>query len=144
MAIVGFFYDKILGERKKNQLKGDIKIKNDVVIQSISQLDTNTGSKKQDIVKVNFEFITEYQPSLGNLTLSGHLLISDTPDNMKLMINMWKKEKKIPQQFALPILNTILIKSNIKALELSQLLNLPPHIKLPILLPKQEFKNYIG
>ena len=144
MPIVGFFYDKIIADRKKDLLKGDVKVKNNLVLQALNQIDIDIGNKKQDVIKLSFEFFTEYQPNIGSINLSGHLLFSDSPENTKSILNMWKKDKKIPEQYAVQFINAILIRSNIKALELSQSINLPPHIKLPVVLPKQDIKNYIG
>lgn len=134
----------MLIEKKKDQIKGDVKVKNDLVLQSLTLTDIDIGKKKQEVIKLNFEFLTEYQPGLGNISIGGTILFLESADNIKLITDMWKKEKKIPQQFAANIINVILTKSNIKALELSQSVNLPPHIRLPMILPKQDFKNYIG
>ncbi|MBS3108571.1 hypothetical protein J4409_01740 [Candidatus Woesearchaeota archaeon] len=144
MPIISFNYGKMLIEKKKDQIKGDVKVKNDLVLQSLTLTDIDIGKKKQEVIKLNFEFLTEYQPGLGNISIGGTILFLESADNIKLITDMWKKEKKIPQQFAANIINVILTKSNIKALELSQSVNLPPHIRLPMILPKQDFKNYIG
>ena len=55
----------------------------------------------------------------------------------KLILDGWKKDKQLPKDLAPKILNTILAKCNIKALNLTQEVNLPPHIRLPILKPKK-------
>lgn len=144
MPIIGFNYNKIIVERKKDQLKGDVKIKNDLVLQSLTSTEIDMSKKKQEVIKLSFEFTTEYQPSIGNIAINGHLLFLESSDNIKSILDLWKKEKKLPQQFATGLINIILTKSNIKALELSQSVNLPPHIRLPIISPKQDFKNYIG
>jgi len=144
MPIIGFNYNKINVERKKDQLKGDVKIKNDLVLQSITSTEIDVSKKKQEVIKLSFEFTTEYQPNIGTITINGHLLFLESPENIKSILDLWKKERKLPQQFATGLINIILTKSNIKALELSQSVNLPPHIRLPVILPKQDFKNYIG
>ena len=139
MPIISFNYGKMLIEKKKDQIKGDVKVKNDLVLQSLTLTDIDIGKKKQEVIKLNFEFLTEYQPGLGNISIGGTILFLESADNIKLITDMWKKEKKIPQQFAANIINVILTKSNIKALELSQSVNLPPHIRLPMILPKHDF-----
>lgn len=144
MPIIGFYYNKLVAEKKKDHLKGDMKIKNDLLLQSLNQTEIDVGNKKQNILKIIFEFSVDYQPNMGAILINGHLLFLESPENIKLIIDMWKKEKKIPQSFATNIINAILTRANIKALELSQYINLPPHIRLPIILPKQDFKNYIG
>lgn len=144
MPIVGFNFTKLSADRKKEQIKGDVKVKNDLLLQSLTQTDIDMAGKKQPVLKLVFDFLIDYQPGIGNLILSGHLLFADTPENVKSIMDMWKKEKKIPQQYAINFINVILTRSNIKALELSQAIVLPPHFRLPTVLPKQDFKNYIG
>jgi len=56
----------------------------------------------------------------------------------------WKKDKKIPQEITANIINTVLIKSNIKTLALSQEVNLPPHLQMPRVKAKESSKDYIG
>ena len=144
MPIVGFNFTKLAADRKKEQIKGDVKVRNDLVLQSLTPVEIDMGSKKQTVLKLVFDFLIEYQPGVGNMLLSGHLLFFETPENVKSITDMWKKEKKIPQQFAINFINVILTRSNIKALELSSSISLPPHFRLPTILPKQDFKNYIG
>ena len=144
MPVAGFYYNKISAEKKKDQVKGDIKVKNDLILQSLILTEVDVGKKKQEIIKLTFDFTVEYQPGLGNIALGGILLLTESPENIKSIMDIWKKEKRLPKEFAAKIINTILTKSNIKALELSQTVNLPPHIKLPVVLPKQDFKDYIG
>ena len=144
MPIIGFSYNKLSAEKKKDEVKGDIKVKNDLLIQSLTSSDIELGKKKQTVLKLIFNFITDYQPGIGLVTINGNITFLESPENIKLIMDSWKKDKKIPQQFATSIINTILTKSNIKALSLSESVNLPPHIRLPIVLPKQDFKSYIG
>jgi hypothetical protein len=63
-------------------------------------------------------------------------------------MDTWTKTKKLDKELMTLITNFILIKCNIKALELSQQVNLPPHIRLPLVElsspTKGEKGDYIG
>ena len=69
----------------------------------------------------------------GQIFLGGHILVMEESPKVKQILEDWKKDKKLPKELMSQILNTILAKCNIKALGLTQEVNLPPHIKLPML-----------
>ncbi len=144
MPIVGFNFTKLTAERKKDQIKGDVKVKNDLVLQSLTTTEVELGGKKQNVLKLTFDFLIEHQPGLGNMILSGFVLFLEAPENTKAILDTWKKDKKMSPQLATVLINAILTRVHIRALELAQSVNLPLHIKLPIVLPKQDLKNYIG
>ena len=73
----------------------------------------------------------EYEPKAGKILFLGHILLLDKPDMIKKIGDSWKKDKKLPEVLFERLLNSIFAKCNIKALALSQEVNLPPHIPLP-------------
>ena len=60
------------------------------------------------------------------------------------LIKSWKKDKKLPDEVNLQVINSVLRKCTIKALDLSEELQLPPPIALPFAARKQEESRYIG
>ena len=58
-------------------------------------------------------------------------------EKIKEYLSSWEKDKSIPTDIMSQILNTILFKCNVKALNLSQEVNLPPHIQLPRVKPNK-------
>ena len=143
MPVIGFNFDKIVIE-KKNPIKQNVKVKNNMSIKNITEDEVSLSDKTEKILKFLFEFTSEYQPDIGEIKLNGNVLFIDKPEEIKKITSSWKKDKKIPTNLMQQILNTILIKCNIKALALSQELNLPPHIRLPTVNPKVDVNNYIG
>jgi hypothetical protein len=134
MSIVGFNFEKIMIE-KKNKVNSNLKIKSNLSITNLEQEQLNlTGTG--DVLKFNFEYTTDYEPEVGKILLKGNLLYLEDPEKVKGILEDWKKDKKLPKPLMAQIFNTILAKSNIKALSLTQEVNLPPHIKLPILKSK--------
>ncbi|MDD5253723.1 MAG: hypothetical protein PHG05_01285 [Candidatus Nanoarchaeia archaeon] len=142
MAIVGFNFDKILVERKK-PLKGELKVKNNLDIKSIKEEEMDLGLK-QKIIRFEFEFNSKYEPGIADIEILGHILYADSEDKVKKILDDWKKKKDIEIQLKTRLINIALAKSNIKALTLTQDVNLPPHIKLPVVAPKMDKSNYIG
>ena len=55
----------------------------------------------------------------------------DDSKKVKQILDDWKKDKRLPKDIMTGILNTILNRSNVQALILSQDVNLPPPIQLP-------------
>jgi len=143
MAIVGFNFEKMTVERL-NPIKGNLSVKNDMSIKSIEEEGVLIGERGEKALKFTFEFSAKYEPDVGHIILIGHVLYMDDPKEMKKIITKWKKDKDMPQKVASQVLNTALIRSNIKALHLAQDMNLPPHIRLPTISPKSSAKDYIG
>ena len=140
MPIIGFQFDKVSAQRT-GAIKGKIDIAHNVNIKDVALEQINLD-KKQDALKFNFEFKVDYKPDLGNILIEGHLLFLDKPEKIKEIQNSWKKNKRIPEDITTNVINTILIKANVKSLILSQDVNLPPQIQLPKAVTKQKTDNY--
>src|SRR3989344_6165730 len=134
MPIIGFNFDKILGERTAKDI-AKVSIDHKVRIKDVKQ-EALPVKKADETLKFTFEYKIEYLTNVGNILLEGHLFYVDEPKKIKEIFNNWKKDKKIEQALMQPIMNTILVKCGIKALSLSQDINLPPHIPLPTVKPK--------
>jgi len=131
MPIVGFNFDRI-GAKKDNKIAGKLQIKNNVEIKEIEQEKLSISSS-EDVLKFKFEFKSTYEPGIGAIQINGHVIYMDEPKKVEEIQKFWKKNKGLEKDIAQPIINTILAKCNIKALELSQDVNLPPHIRLPLI-----------
>lgn len=144
MPIVGFNFDKILAEKKEPVTK-DLKIKPDVTIEDVKIEEfVISSNKKEKLLKIVFDFSTEYLPKIGIIQINGHILYSGNPKEIEELSTNWKKNKNIKGDIFLQFINSILIKCNIKALSLSQEVNLPPPLRLPTMAKKVDPKDYIG
>jgi hypothetical protein len=142
MTIVGFDFTKIDAE-KKAPVKGKININNNVTIKNVEEQNLNLGKEKQNALKFVFEFVSKYDPGIGIIKLEGNVVYMADSKKIKEIMDGWKKDKKLPKDISTGVLNTVLTKSNVKALILSQDINLPPPIPLPKIQLDQE-KGYIG
>ena len=137
MTIIGFNFKEIKVSRKDG-VKGQVNIKNNVVITDIKEQDLNLGDKSQNALKFIFEFSSKYDPNLGEIVLVGDLLFMESSGKTKQILADWKKSKKVPKDIMSGVLNTVLSKCNIEALILSQKVNLPPPIPLPSIKQAEE------
>lgn len=130
MAIVGFNFTKINVEKLK-AVTGTVNISNNVSIKKVEENDLSFGRTKQKGLRFEFEFLSNYEPKVGSISLTGEVLFLDEAKKVEDMLNDWKKNKKLPKEVMTPVLNTALNRCNIQALILSQQINLPPPIPLP-------------
>lgn len=135
MAIVGFNFTKILAERNED-VRGKINISNNVSIKNVEEADLSLGKTGQKGLKFSFEFISKYDPKVGNVLLEGNVLYVGDQKKVKEIFSGWKKDKKIPDDVVKGVLGVILNKCNIQALILSRDINIPS----PVPLPKVEMK----
>ncbi len=144
MPIVGFAITKISGERKKESFD-KLNIKSNLEISDIKEDKINVG-KEQNVLKISFNFTVNYEPDVANLGLSGYIYYLEEDKKMKEILNNWKSKKTLDRKLMERLFTAILTRCNIKALILSQDLNLPPHIRLPVVVsqPAQGKKDYIG
>ena len=148
MPIVGFNFNKILAE-KKNLIKTDtqIKINSKLGITNVSKEDLPTGKQKSTGLKLDFEFSLDYQPDIAIIDIQGFIYYLDEPSKINEILKNWEKEKNIPIDIKKQVLNTIILKSTIKALSLQQEINIPPHMPFPSVEPvkkKEKKDEYIG
>jgi len=126
IKLAGFKYSKIVVERN-DELKGELKITPNINIKSVEKF--KSDNSKQELLQVEFKFAIDYS-SLGNVELDGRMFLSVDPKTMKDAIDGFK-DKKLDSEINLIILNAIMQKASIKALELEEEMNLPPHVQLP-------------
>lgn len=130
MAIVNITFNKISAERRAGVL-GKINISNNVSVKDVSEADFNIGSTKQKGLKYSYEFSSKFEPKVGSIIIEGDVLVLEETKKVNEILKGWKKNKKIDKEILAPVINMILSKCNIKALILSQDVNLPSPIPLP-------------
>ncbi len=144
MPIVGFNFDKISGE-KLGPLKKGMKARHNIKFNSVKEEKISVAKSQKPGVKFEFEFSVKYEPEVGKILILGTILYLDEEKEIKSILNDWKKNKRVKPSVASEVINVAIVRSTIKALSLSQDINLPPHLPLPIIAPsKKESNNYIG
>ncbi|MEM2917912.1 MAG: hypothetical protein QXY62_00200 [Candidatus Altiarchaeota archaeon] len=90
-------------------------------------------------LKVDFVFTSNYEPNVGLIRIEGELIVNDTKENIKKVIEEWKKSnnKNLLENFAEEIHNAILTNCIVEATILSRDVQLP----IPIPTPKISIKE---
>jgi hypothetical protein len=120
-------FDKILVEKnpsfkdKLPEITSNIDIKN-IEKEKVSLID-------KEPLKVEFIFSLKFG-DLGKLEMGGRVLFLLDKESEESALKEWKS-KKLPENLRLIILNLILQKSTLKALQLEEEIGLPFHIQLP-------------
>jgi hypothetical protein len=131
MRLVGFNFTKISIEKFKDRVE-NLKFNTKIDISSIEPLKSDLIKVKDEPLKIDFVYSVLYEPEYAKLELAGTIILSIEPKMAREILRGWK-DKEMNEEFRIFMFNIILHKSNIKALELEDELNLPPHIPLPAL-----------
>ena len=129
MKFIGFNFTKINVEKFSESFK-EVKINTHIDISSIEKVNSDLFGNNEETLVVKFSYLVEYSNNHAKIDLSGSVLVSMDKLKSKEILKKWE-EKKIQDDFRIPLFNIIFRKSNIKALELEDEMNLPLHIPLP-------------
>lgn len=143
MRMVGFNFEKISVERNVDVIKGKVKINQDLNIKDFDSIDFPEDKSKK-IAKISFDYTLDYTPKIGKISFKGNVLYLGDDKEVKEAKEQWKKDKKLNPGLTQNVLNHVLFKSTVRALNLSEEVNLPPHIPLPKISPKVNPEEYIG
>ena len=137
MKLIGFNFSKINIERFSEKVE-NLKINTNINISDIEELKSDFLSMKEALLKIKFTYNINYDPDFAKIEFMGDIILAVEPKEMKDVLKQWKN-KKIAEDFKITVFNIVLRKSNLKALQLEDEMNLPLHLPLPSL--KQEEKE---
>jgi len=129
MKIIGFNFDKIHIEKISDERK-DLKINTNVDITNVKSSKQELFQTKEEVIEIKFSYEVDYAPNIAKISLSGHIVLLIDSKTAKKFVKEWKN-KKLPEEHRLIIFNVIMKKSNLKAIQLEDEMNLPLHISLP-------------
>ena len=141
MRAIGFNYKKISIEKlPSNDLEG-VKVNANIDISEISSVKpVDILKSKEELVAVQFTYVVSYDPDFAKLVFSGNIILEIEPKLAREILKSWKDKKEMPEDFRVFVFNIILRKSNLKALELEDEMNLPLHIPMPSI-QKEDMKS---
>ncbi len=128
MAVLGVEFTKIQAERKA-ELKGKINISNNVAVTEIKKHGLKFGDSES--VKISFKFTADYNPNIGNILIEGDTIVVEKPEKIKETLDMFKKNKKLPDDVLEQVMNSLLSKCNVEALVIGREVGLPPTLNMP-------------
>lgn len=136
---------------KKEAGKGPVKVNNQPKITNVDETTVPALNNKKALA-IDFKYKCTYNQEdpqgkkkpkeIGVIKINGQLLFL-TNKSSKL-VKKWKKDKKLPEEITIPVMNNILRRSVTQALNLSQELQLAPPIKIPMIRKRDTNARYIG
>jgi hypothetical protein len=129
MKLAGFNFSKVSIEKKSNNYK-DIKISSGINILSIEEVKTNLETSENKFLAVKWKYSISYSPKIAEINFEGNIVVSVEKDIYEKIISEWK-DKKIENNFNFLVLNLILKKCSVKAIQLEDEFSLPLHFKMP-------------
>ncbi len=130
------FYE--ISVKKKKPMTGRVNVENKPKITDVKAtkiVASFAGDAKVPGIIVDFEYLTEYKQDkdvLAEILLKGSILyaVKDEKEAEKLEKH-FKENKKLDEDVEIVVLNHILNKGTLLALDLSQKVELPPVINMP-------------
>jgi len=131
MKFIGFNFNKINIEKNSTNFE-DLKIKTNIDVSEIKDVKSNFLKSNEELINIQFTYNIDYNPKIAKIELSGNVILADKPKVIKDILKRWE-DKKMEEEFKINLFNIILRKSNLKAMQLEDEMNLPLHISLPFL-----------
>jgi len=139
MRSIGFNFTKIFAEKKKNLTKQP-ELKTAINVLEMKELPSDIFKSKETPLEIKFSYSINYEPGIAELSFEGILVLLADPKKAKEILKDWKN-KEISEEFKLLVFNLILRRSNLKALQLEDELNLPTHFQMPSIKFEKEPKK---
>jgi hypothetical protein len=136
MKIIGFNFNKINIEKLSNKAE-NLKINTNINISEINEIKSDIFNAKEELIQVKFLYNINYDPDFAKIEFKGDILLAIEQKEAKKILKQWKN-KEMSENIKTMLFNVILRKSNLKALQLEDEINLPLHIPLPSLKQKEE------
>lgn len=138
MPIIGLNYRKINAERK-NAAINNMKINTGPEITNIKKSRLQGFNNEIDVISVDFRFKSEIEPKVATIEIDGTIVYKT--DKTEEILKSWNKNKTVPSYAHIELMNHIFKKTGILALQLSDILQLPPVISMPKLEPATPAKK---
>ena len=131
MPVTGISLKTIDAEKKKSTIPHGVSVNNKANTVEIKESDLPGIGQKGLIIDFIFEtkYTTGENESIADIKIEGNVFYIG--DDIKEIMNHWKKKKEIPEDAYVDIINTIFRKCVSKAMVLAEDLQLPPPVGLP-------------
>lgn len=131
MPVIGLNYTKILAERGSVAPSGPVQINTSPQITDVEKTTLKGMGKDLDVLRVGFSYRSNFKPAIGSIEIEGNVVFQGSDSELKDALKHWKKEKKLPQEMGIEVINHIFRKVSVLGLQLSDALQLPPIIGVP-------------
>lgn len=131
MKVIGFNYTKLSAEKTKSDFKG-LKIESAMNIDNIEEIINKQVKSEEIFLKISFSNVLTYKPEIAKIEVRGEIILALDKKLGEETLKDWKN-KKLDSKLRIAIFNAILRKSNVKTLEMEEMINVPYHFQLPSL-----------
>ena len=128
MGIININYSKLNVEKTGNTNQ-KLSINTVPKIEDVKEGNLNAFGNKSEILNIKFSFRSTFNPDVAKLDIEGNMIYTGK-DNKK-SLESWGKNKSMPEEEHMEIINHLFKTAGIKALQLSEMVGIPPVIALP-------------
>lgn len=145
MPVIGLSIKSINANRNAD-IEGGVKVSNATKLKDVREQDLPALGKKG--LAVEFEFKAGYEAEktkkgFAEIVIGGDVILIEP--KQEDLLKAWKKDKKLPDDLNIVIINTVLRRCLTESLVISEKLSLPPPLALPFASAKKpEESRYIG
>lgn len=132
MSVIGIRFRSFEARREQGKVTPQIKVNSVPKITDVKE--TNLPMFDKKALSVGFDFVTQYDPNIGNIKLSGEVYYL-AKDNTVVM-KSWKDKKAVPEDIRIDVLNHLFRACLLKIANLADDLQLPPPMAIPRVKPK--------
>ncbi|MCR4327326.1 MAG: hypothetical protein NUV46_01975 [Nanoarchaeota archaeon] len=137
MRLVGFGLTKVNAEKFSNEFS-DLKVETSINLDSVEENKFPSKRENSTLLDILFNYSIKYSKEIAKIELKGKIILSVENALGEEILKNWKK-KDFKDELKINIFNAILLKANLKALQVEEELGLPPHFRMPSLtFPKKE------
>ncbi len=131
--IVGFRMLEI--HAKAEEKPGKVEVSSTPKIVNVKKFESK---ELKDVLRLDFEFMTKYEPKVGEIKIVGYVLYKD--ENIEKILKLWEEKKALDMKTAEECMNFILRKCLIKVTYIADELGLPPAVRFPVVKAKTKGK----
>jgi hypothetical protein len=132
MPVLGIRIRGLEAKRESGRATSQIRVNSVPKITDVKE--TNVPMLNKKALSVDFDFLTEYSPSIGNIKMNGEVIyLAD--ENAKILKG-WKSKKELPEKIRVEVLNHLFRACLLKIANIADDLQLPPPIGIPRVKPK--------
>lgn len=133
MTVLGIRFKSLEAKREEGKVTPQIKVNSVPKITGVKE--TNMPMFNKKALSVDFDFVTEYSPKIGTITMSGEVFY--VTNKNKEALKKWDSDKTLPEDMRIDILNHLFRACLLKIANLADDLQLPPPMAIPRVKPKE-------
>lgn len=140
MPVIGLTFN-LMEAKRGGAPAGEIKVNSTPRI--VTMKEVNVATLKKKALSLGFEFVTSYNPDIGQIKIGGELLY--LADKNAAILKQWKKKKRLPEKVSVEVLNHLFRRCLLKIANIAEDLQLPPPLQMPRVRPAgQQSTDYVG